>query len=102
MLNARRYGLVTEQKKGAYKYFVDLGERMEVATVRTVYVDEDRQAEVDKTKMVYGMDVGAAGDDDEDHGGTRVVESGQRVCSSEERGIAPDTVLGSRFTPLKT
>jgi len=37
---ATRYGLVTEQKKGAYKYFVDLGDRMEVATVRTVYVDE--------------------------------------------------------------
>ena len=38
----RRYGLVTEQKKGAYKYFVDLGDRMEVATVRTSYVDEVR------------------------------------------------------------
>lgn len=35
-----RYGLVTEQKKGAYKYFVDLGDRMEVATVRTTYIDE--------------------------------------------------------------
>ena len=35
-----RYGLITEQKKGAYKYFVDLGDRMEVATVRTTYVDE--------------------------------------------------------------
>jgi len=39
-LPSNRYGLVTEQKKGAYKYFVDLGDRMEVATVRTVYVDE--------------------------------------------------------------
>jgi hypothetical protein len=37
-----RYGLVTEQKKGMYKYFVDLGDRMEVATVRTVYIDEVR------------------------------------------------------------
>jgi hypothetical protein len=35
-----RYGLVTEQKKGAYKYFVDLGDRMEVAGVKTVYLDE--------------------------------------------------------------
>jgi hypothetical protein len=34
------YGLVTEQKKGSYKYFVDLGDRMEVANVKTVYVDE--------------------------------------------------------------
>jgi len=39
-LNSSRYGLVTEQKKGVYKYFVDLGDRMEVANVRTVYVDE--------------------------------------------------------------
>jgi hypothetical protein len=35
-----RYGLVTEQKKGVYKYFVDTGEGMEVANVRTIYVDE--------------------------------------------------------------
>lgn len=33
---------MTEQKKGMYKYFVDLGDRMEVATVRTVYIDEVR------------------------------------------------------------
>lgn len=38
-----RYGLITEQKKGTYKYFIDLGDRMEVATSRTVYVDEVRQ-----------------------------------------------------------
>jgi ATP-dependent DNA helicase 2 subunit 1 len=31
---------VTEQKKGAYKYFVDLGDGMEVAGVKTVYLDE--------------------------------------------------------------
>ncbi|KAJ7886723.1 SPOC like C-terminal domain-containing protein [Mycena leptocephala] len=67
-IGVKGYGLVTEQKKGAYKYFVDLGERMEVATVRTAYVDEDQQAEVDKTKMVYGMETG----------GTRVVQPGQR------------------------
>ncbi|KAJ6521110.1 SPOC like C-terminal domain-containing protein [Mycena capillaripes] len=82
-IGAKGYGLVTEQKKGAYKYFVDLGERMEVATVRTVYVDEDRQAEVDKTKMVYGMEVGAAGDEDDD-GGTRVVQHGQRPFYTAE------------------
>ncbi|KAJ7755905.1 SPOC like C-terminal domain-containing protein [Mycena metata] len=83
-IGVKGYGLVTEQKKGAYKYFVDLGERMEVATVRTVYIDEDRQAEVDKTKMVYGMDVGAAADDDDDTGGTRVVQPGQRPFYTAE------------------
>ncbi|KAJ7044846.1 SPOC like C-terminal domain-containing protein [Mycena alexandri] len=83
-IGVKGYGLVTEQKKGAYKYFVDLGERMEVATVRTVYIDEDRQAEVDKTKMVYGMDVGATADDDDDTGGTRVVQPGQRPFYTAE------------------
>lgn len=39
-IGVKGYGLVTEQKKGAYKYFVDLGDRMEVAGVRTVYLDE--------------------------------------------------------------
>lgn len=34
------YGLVTEQKKGSYQYFVDLGDRMEVAKSKTVYVDQ--------------------------------------------------------------
>lgn len=34
------YGLIIEQKKGSYKYFIDLGNRMEVANSRTVYLDE--------------------------------------------------------------
>ncbi|KAJ7265502.1 ku70-like protein [Mycena haematopus] len=100
-IGVKGYGLVTEQKKGSYKYFVDLGERMEVATSRTVYVDEDRQAEVDKTKIMYGMDVGAAADDDDDHsGGTRFVEPGQRpfytaedVRSFRTLGMAPGLKL---------
>lgn len=37
-----RYNLVSEQRKGAYKYFADLGDRMELANSRTVYVDEVR------------------------------------------------------------
>ena len=40
LLTLCSYGLVTEQRKGTYKYFVDLGDRMEEARVRTVYVDE--------------------------------------------------------------
>ncbi|KAF9456442.1 SPOC like C-terminal domain-containing protein [Collybia nuda] len=83
-IGVKGYGLVTEQKKGAYRYFVDLGDRMEVATARTVYIDEDRQVEVDKSKMLYGMSVGetaATADSDEDDGsgvGTRIVKAGQR------------------------
>jgi ATP-dependent DNA helicase 2 subunit 1 len=37
------YGLITEQKKGQYKYFADLGDRMEVAEARTTYADEVKQ-----------------------------------------------------------
>lgn len=32
-----RYGLVTEQKKGSYKYFTDQEDRMELVEPRTVY-----------------------------------------------------------------
>src|SRR6266404_837118 len=42
IIGTKGYGLVTEQKKGAYKYFVDLGDKMEVVDSRTTYVDEVR------------------------------------------------------------
>ncbi len=105
-----RYGLVTEQRKGAYKYFVDLGDRMEVAGSRTIYVDEvrelvercrnvrvvglmtprpqDREAEVEKSKVVFGMSlgetVGAEEDEDETSlgGVTRSVAARSRVGST--------------------
>ncbi|KIM39192.1 hypothetical protein M413DRAFT_447154 [Hebeloma cylindrosporum] len=91
-IGIKGYGLVTEQKKGSYKYFVDLGDRMEVATVRTSYVDEDRQADIDKTKIVYGADLGAGGiaDGDEDNEessgtfGARVVKAGSRPFYTAE------------------
>ena len=35
-----RYGLVTEQKKGSYKYFMDTGDRLNVVEPKTLYVDE--------------------------------------------------------------
>ena len=34
------YGLVSEQKKGSYRYFVDLGDRLEAVEPKTVYVDD--------------------------------------------------------------
>ncbi|KAJ3512006.1 hypothetical protein NLJ89_g3774 [Agrocybe chaxingu] len=91
-IGIKGYGLVTEQKKGSYKYFVDLGDRMEVATVKTTYVDEDRQAEVDKTKIVYGCDQGASGATEEDEdgeeaaggAGTRLVKAGNRPFFTAE------------------
>lgn len=42
MSGAARYGLITEQKKDAYRYFADLGDRMEPVTSRAAYVDEVR------------------------------------------------------------
>ncbi|KAJ7639391.1 SPOC like C-terminal domain-containing protein [Roridomyces roridus] len=81
-IGVKGYSLVTEQKRGSYKYFFDLGERMEVVTTRTVYVDEGRQAEVDRTKMVYGTS-GGTGAEGEDPG-KRVVKPGQRPFYSAE------------------
>ncbi|KAF8224427.1 Ku DNA-binding complex, Ku70 subunit [Tricholoma matsutake] len=104
-IGIKGYGLVTEQKKGMYKYFVDLGDRMEVATVRTIYIDEARQAEVEKSKMVYGMAVGptnaaAENDDDELEGASRAVGAGQRpfytaedVASFRTLGLEPGIKL---------
>ena len=34
---------MTELKKGSYQYFVDLGDRLEIAISKTVYVDEASQ-----------------------------------------------------------
>ncbi|KAG6917848.1 hypothetical protein DXG01_000753 [Tephrocybe rancida] len=85
-IGVKGYGLITEQKKGAYKYFVDLGDRMEVATSRTVYVDEAREAEVDKVGMLYGMSLGetaAAGDDEDED-------------DSKDPGIVRDVAVGKR------
>ncbi|OAX41910.1 Ku DNA-binding complex, Ku70 subunit [Rhizopogon vinicolor AM-OR11-026] len=85
VIGVKGYGLVTEQKKGSYKYFIDLGDRMEVANSRTVYLDEDHQAEFDKTKIVYGMSLGAPavedGSDEEGEGTesvSRIVPFGKR------------------------
>lgn len=38
-IGIKGYGLVTEQRKGAYRYFADLGDRMEVVEPKTLYVD---------------------------------------------------------------
>lgn len=85
-IGVKGYGLVTEQKKGSYRYFVDLGDRMEGAGVRTVYLDEDQQATVKKEDMLFGMSLGATAADAEEDAedgaggvGTRIVPGGSRV-----------------------
>lgn len=82
VIGIKGYGLVSEQKRGAYKYFVDLGDRMEVVESRTSYVDEEQEAEVEKSGVQFGMTLGATGEDEdtEEHGfGTRSVGAGRRV-----------------------
>ena len=41
-MDTSRYGLITEQKKGAYRYFAETDAGMEVVESRTSYVDEVR------------------------------------------------------------
>lgn len=41
-INLARYGLVTEQKKGNYKYFIDTGDHLEAVEPKTLYVDKVR------------------------------------------------------------
>ncbi|KAH9063618.1 SPOC like C-terminal domain-containing protein [Lactarius vividus] len=82
VIGIKGYGLVSEQKRGAYKYFVDLGDKMEVVDSRTTYVDEEQEAEVDKSGVQFGMTLGATVEDEdtEEHGfGTRSVGAGRRV-----------------------
>ncbi|KAH9948578.1 ku70-like protein [Amylocystis lapponica] len=94
VIGIKGYGLVTEQKKGSYKYFVDKYDRMAVVNSRTVYADDDRQHEVDKSRILYGMDLGATASapvdensDDEGEGSglaTRTVPAGSRVFYTSE------------------
>ncbi|KII89794.1 hypothetical protein PLICRDRAFT_158979 [Plicaturopsis crispa FD-325 SS-3] len=92
LVGVKGYGLVTEQKKGAYKYFVDLGDRMDVVDAKTVYVDEAQQSEIDKSRIVYGMSLsgedGAGGED----GPARAEDGPARV----EDGPARVVRVGSR------
>ncbi|KAI6164379.1 SPOC like C-terminal domain-containing protein [Pisolithus thermaeus] len=73
-IGVKGYGLVTEQKRGR--------DRMEVARSRTVYVDEEKEAEVSRNKALFGMKLGAdedgGGGDDMGLGPSRVVKHGQR------------------------
>lgn len=87
-IGVKGYGLVTEQRKGPYLYFIDLGDKMEVARSRTVYVDEEKEAEVGRNKMLFGMKLGADEDggygDETGLGPSRVVKHGQRPFYTAE------------------
>ncbi|EAU85129.2 Ku70 [Coprinopsis cinerea okayama7 len=102
-IGVKGYALITEQSKGAYKYFADLGDRMEVAKVKTVYVDEDRDAEVDKSRFVFGAGAGTAaanndGDGEDDSFGVRKVKIGQRKFDHSALWASNLTYSGSKRT----
>ncbi|KAI0750167.1 ku70-like protein [Daedaleopsis nitida] len=79
VIGVKGYGLITEQKRGAYRYFADLADRMEVVTSRTAYVDEEHEAEVEKPQILFGMDLGApSAPADEDGEDTKEAEVGVR------------------------
>ncbi|KAL5485891.1 KU70 [Sanghuangporus weigelae] len=85
VIGVKGYGLVTEQKKGNYKYFMDVGDRLEVVEPKTLYVDENEQREVDKSKVVFGMQLGPPAEDDEDaEYGVRAVPKRSKVFFTAE------------------
>ncbi|RXW22186.1 hypothetical protein EST38_g3662 [Candolleomyces aberdarensis] len=102
-IGVKGYGLVTEQKKGSYQYFVDLGDRMEVAKSKTVYVDQDREEEVDRSKIVYGASGGAAPANTEDDGGDADDSVGSRKVKAGHRPFyTPDEIRSFRTMGLET
>ncbi|KAL1746005.1 ku70-like protein [Schizophyllum fasciatum] len=58
IIGVKGYGLVTEQKKGAYRYFAEREDGIRVAESRTLYVDALTDKEIDKSKILFGMDLG--------------------------------------------
>ncbi|CAE6425067.1 unnamed protein product [Rhizoctonia solani] len=57
-IGVKAYGLVTEQRKGSYRYFSNMGKSMEEAFPKTVYVDEEQEREVPKESIVFGYQFG--------------------------------------------
>ncbi|CAE6457106.1 unnamed protein product [Rhizoctonia solani] len=57
-IGVKAYGLVTEQRKGTYKYFSNMGKSMEEVFPKTVYLDEEQEREVSKESIVFGYQFG--------------------------------------------
>ncbi|CEL55936.1 ATP-dependent DNA helicase II subunit 1 OS=Aspergillus oryzae (strain ATCC 42149 / RIB 40) GN=ku70 PE=3 SV=1 [Rhizoctonia solani AG-1 IB] len=58
VIGVKAYGLVTEQRKGTYKYFANMGKSMEEVFPKTVYFDEEQEQEVSKESIVFGYQFG--------------------------------------------
>ncbi|KAI0346241.1 Ku DNA-binding complex, Ku70 subunit [Trametopsis cervina] len=57
-IGIKGYGLVTEQRKGPYKYFVDRGDGMRVVNTRSDWIDKTTALPVKREEMLYGMSLG--------------------------------------------
>jgi len=82
-IGVKGYGLVTEQKKGSHRLFYDAGDHLEPVSVKTTYIDEERQVLPEKSEIRYGAvsgDSATRGNEDEgvgpDEPGTRMVGHG--------------------------
>ncbi|KIY53908.1 Ku DNA-binding complex, Ku70 subunit [Fistulina hepatica ATCC 64428] len=81
-IGIKGYGLVVEQKKGTYKYFLDNGQGFQVVESRTSYVDEDVEQAASRARIVYGTEV--TGTDEEAGYGVRMAEVGKRPFFTAE------------------
>ncbi|TFK50167.1 ku70-like protein [Heliocybe sulcata] len=100
VIGVKGYGLVTEQHKGSYKYFVDLGDKMEVANSKTIYadIDDDSTREVPKSEILYGMTLGGTPESNDTGGriapiGSRVFYTAEEVKSFRSMGLEPGIKL---------
>ncbi|QRW18462.1 ATP-dependent DNA helicase II, 70 kDa subunit [Rhizoctonia solani] len=57
-IGVKAYGLITEQRKGTYKYFSNMGKSIEEVFPKTVYFDEEQEQEVPKESIVFGYQFG--------------------------------------------
>lgn len=102
-IGVKGYGLVTEQKKGTYQYFADLGSGLEPAKSKTVYVDQDREEEVDRNKIVYGASGGAvSANADEERGSGEDSATTRKVKPGHRPFYTPDEIRSFRTMGLET
>ncbi|KAH7312787.1 Ku DNA-binding complex, Ku70 subunit [Rhizoctonia solani] len=86
-IGVKAYGLVTEQRKGSYRYFSNMGKSMEEAFPKTVYIDEEQEREVPKESIVFGYQFGA---------GTTEAMEAEEDAMQEDAPVVKDKVF---YTP---
>ncbi|KAG8906390.1 ATP-dependent DNA helicase II subunit 1 [Tulasnella sp. 403] len=54
-IGVKGYALVMEMKKGPYRKFANMGQRMEDIVGVTTYVDSEQQVEIPKERLLFGL-----------------------------------------------